>query len=152
MNWFAEMAVDDDKRYMRYLASILGTKYVLCLDEDGLRKQYVMQYLNDVADGIRTILKSDDRRTSTLVTSYSHIVGKSGLVGLAQKMVSIHNDKDAHALVDALLLALRKEILSAPITEDTARAIAKADKAVDVLPAEVVHEYDAMLKTESAGD
>lgn len=149
---FAEMAVDDDKRYMRYLASILGTKYVLCLDEDGLRKQYVMQYLNDVADGIRTILKSDDRRTSTLVTSYSHIVGKSGLVGLAQKMVAIHDDKDAHALVDALLLALRKEILSASITEDTARAIAKADKAVDVLPAEVVHEYDAMLKTESAGD
>lgn len=149
---FAEMAVDDDKRYMRYLASILGTKYVLCLDEDGLRKQYVMQYLNDVADGIRTILKSDDRRTSTLVTSYSHIVGKSGLVGLAQKMVAIHDDKDAHALVDALLLALRKEILSAPITEDTARAIAKADKAVDVLPADVVREYGAMLKTESTED
>ena len=45
-----------------------------------------------------------------------------------------------------------KEILSAPITEDTARAIAKADKAVDVLPVEVVHEYDAMLKTESTED
>lgn len=148
---FVEMAVDDDKRYMRYLASILGTKYVLCLDEDGLRKQYVMQYLNDVADGIKTILKADDRRTSTLVTSYSHIVGKSGLIGLAQKMVSIHDDKDAGELVDALLLALKQEIMSAPITEDTARAIAKADRSVDVLPADVMLMYD-MLKTESIED
>lgn len=66
-------------------------------------------------------------------------------------MVAIHGDKDAGKLVDALLLALKQEIMSAPMTDETARAIARADKSVDVLPADVVLAYD-MLKTESTED
>ena len=147
----ADLDVTDGDGYLRYLASVLANKYVLCLDEDGLRKHYIMQYLDGVASGTKTVLRSDDRRASTLVTSYGHIIGGSGLVGLAQKMVSIHDDKDAGKLVDALLLALKQEIMSAPMTDETARAIARADKSVDVLPADVVLAYD-MLKTESAGD
>lgn len=147
----ADIDVADSEGYLRYLASVLANKYVLCLDADGLRKHYIMQYLDGVADGTKTVLRSDDRRASTLVTSYGHIIGGSGLVGLAQKMVSIHDDKDAGKLVDALLLALKQEIMSAPMTDETARAIARADKSVDVLPADVVLAYD-MLKTESAGD
>lgn len=147
----ADIDVADSDGYLRYLASVLANKYVLCLDADGLRKHYIMQYLDGVADGTKTVLRSDDRRASTLVTSYGHIIGGSGLVGLAQKMVSIHDDKDAGKLVDALLLALKQEIMSAPMTDETARAIARADKSVDVLPADVVLAYD-MLKTESAGD
>ena len=130
---------------------MLANKYILCLDEDGLRKHYIMQYLEGVADGTKTVLRSDDRRASTLVTSYGHIIGGSGLVGLAQKMVAIHQDKDAGKLVDALLLAIKQEIMSAPMTDETARAIARADKSVDVLPADVVLAYD-MLKTESTED
>ena len=80
-----------------------------------------MQYLDSVADGTKTILKADDRRTSTLVTSYGHVLGGSGLVGLAQRMVAIHDDKDAGELVDALLLAIKQEIMSAPMSDDTAR-------------------------------
>lgn len=147
----ADLDVTDSDGYLRYLASVLANKYVLCLDEDGLRKHYIMQYLDSVADGSKTVLKSDDRRASTLVTSYGHIIGGSGLVGLAQKMVAIHQDKDAGKLVDALLLAIKQEIMSAPMTDETARAIARADKSVDVLPADVVLAYD-MLKTESAED
>ena len=147
----ADLDVTDSDGYLRYLASVLANKYVLCLDEDGLHKHYIMQYLDGVADGSKTVLKSDDRRASTLVTSYGHIIGGSGLVALAQKMVAIHGDKDAGKLVDALLLALKQEIMSAPMTDETARAIARADKSVDVLPADVVLAYD-MLKTESAGD
>lgn len=147
----ANLDVNDSDGYLRYLASVLANKYVLCLDEDGLRKHYIMQYLEGVADGTKTVLRSDDRRASTLVTSYGHIIGGSGLVGLAQKMVAIHQDKDAGKLVDALLLAIKQEIMSAPMTDETARAIARADKSVDVLPADVVLAYD-MLKTESAGD
>jgi hypothetical protein len=141
------IGVADTIGYMRYLASVMATKYVLCDDEDGLRKHYIMQYLDSVADGTKTILKADDRRTSTLVTSYGHVLGGSGLVGLAQRMVAIHDDKDAGKLVDALLLAIRQEIMSAPMSDDTARAIAKADKSVDVLPADVMLAYD-MLKSE----
>lgn len=147
----ANLDVDDSDGYLRYLASVLANKYVLCLDEDGLRKHYIMQYLDGVANGTKTVLRSDDRRASTLVTSYGHIIGGAGLVGLAQKMVAIHNDKDAGKLVDALLLALKQEIMSAPMTDETARAIARADKSVDVLPADVVLAYD-MLKTESTED
>lgn len=147
----AELDVTDGDGYLRYLASVLANKYVLCLDADGLRKHYIMQYLDGVADGTKTVLRSDDRRASTLVTSYGHIIGGSGLVGLAQKMVAIHNDKDAGKLVDALLLALKQEIMSAPMTDETARAIARADKSVDVLPADVVLAYD-MIKTESTED
>lgn len=147
----ADLDVTDIDGYLRYLASVLANKYVLCLDEDGLRKHYIMQYLDGVASGTKTVLRSDDRRASTLVTSYGHIIGGSGLVALAQKMVAIHSDKDAGKLVDALLLALKQEIMSAPMSDDTARAIAKADKSVDVLPTDVVLTYD-MLKTESAGD
>lgn len=147
----ADLDVTDGDGYLRYLASVLANKYILCLDEDGLRKHYIMQYLADVADGTKTVLRSDDRRASTLVTSYGHIIGGSGFIGLAQKMVAIHNDKDADKLVDALLLALKQEILTAPITDETARAIAKADKSVDVLPADVVLMYDR-LKTESTED
>lgn len=147
----ADLDVNDSDGYLRYLASVLANKYVLCLDEDGLRKHYIMQYLEGVADGTKTVLRSDDRRASTLVTSYGHIIGGSGLVGLAQKMVAIHNDKDAGKLVDALLLALKQEIMSAPMTDETARAIARADKSVDVLPADVMLAYD-MLKTESTED
>lgn len=147
----ADLDVTDIDGYLRYLASVLANKYVLCLDEDGLRKHYIMQYLDVVASGTKTVLRSDDRRASTLVTSYGHIIGGSGLVALAQKMVAIHSDKDAGKLVDALLLALKQEIMSAPMSDDTARAIAKADKSVDVLPTDVVLAYD-MLKTESAGD
>ena len=147
----ADLDVTDDNGYLRYLASVLANKYVLCLDEDGLRKHYIMQYLEGVADGTKTVLRSDDRRASTLVTSYGHIIGGSGLVGLAQKMVAIHQDKDAGKLVDALLLAIKQEIMSAPMTDETARAIARADKSVDVLPADVVLAYD-MLKTESTED
>ena len=62
-------------------------------------------------------------------------------------MVAIHDDKDAGKLVDALLLAIRQEIMSAPMSDDTARAIARADKSVDVLPADVMLAYD-MLKSE----
>lgn len=147
----ADLDVTDDNGYLRYLASVLANKYVLCLDEDGLRKHYIMQYLEGVADGTKTVLRSDDRRASTLVTSYGHIIGGAGLVGLAQKMVAIHQDKDAGKLVDALLLAIKQEIMSAPMTDETARAIARADKSVDVLPADVVLAYD-MLKTESTED
>lgn len=147
----ADLDVTDGDGYLRYLASVLANKYVLCLDEDGLRKHYIMQYLEGVADGTKTVLRSDDRRASTLVTSYGHIIGGSGLVGLAQKMVAIHQDKDAGKLVDALLLAIKQEIMSAPMTDETARAIARADKSVDVLPADVVLAYD-MLKTESTED
>lgn len=147
----ANLDVNDSDGYLRYLASVLANKYVLCLDEDGLRKHYIMQYLDGVANGTKTVLRSDDRRASTLVTSYGHIIGGAGLVGLAQKMVAIHNDKDAGKLVDALLLALKQEIMSAPMTDETARAIARADKSVDVLPADVVLAYD-MLKTESTED
>lgn len=147
----ADINVTDSDGYLRYLASVLANKYVLCLDEDGMRKHYIMQYLEGVADGTKTVLRSDDRRASTLVTSYGHIIGGSGLVGLAQKMVAIHNDKDAGKLVDALLLALKQEIMSAPMTDETARAIARADKSVDVLPADVVLAYD-MIKTESTED
>lgn len=147
----SELDVTDGDGYLRYLASVLANKYVLCLDVDGLRKHYIMQYLDGVADGTKTVLRSDDRRASTLVTSYGHIIGGSGLVGLAQKMVAIHNDKDAGKLVDALLLALKQEIMSAPMTDETARAIARADKSVDVLPADVVLAYD-MIKTESTED
>lgn len=147
----ADLDVTDGDGYLRYLASVLANKYVLCLDEDGLRKHYIMQYLDDVANGTKTVLRSDDRRASTLATSYGHIIGGSGLVALAQKMVAIHSDKDAGKLVDALLLALKQEIMSAPMTDETARAIARADKSVDVLPADVMLAYD-MLKTESAGD
>lgn len=147
----ANLDVNDSDGYLRYLASVLANKYVLCLDEDGLRKHYIMQYLEGVADGTKTVLRSDDRRASTLVTSYGHIIGGSGLVGLVQKMVAIHDDKDTGKLVDALLLALKQEIMSAPMTDETARAIARADKSVDVLPADVMLAYD-MLKTESAGD
>lgn len=147
----ADLDVTDSDGYLRYLASVLANKYVLCLDEDGLRKHYIMQYLDGVADGSKTVLKSDDRRASTLVTSYGHIIGGSGLVGLAQKMVAIHQDKDAGKLVDALLLAIKQEIMSAPMTDETARAIARADKSVDVLPADVVLAYD-MIKTESTED
>lgn len=146
-----DLDVTDGDGYLRYLASVLANKYVLCLDEDGLRKHYIMQYLEGVADGTKTVLRSDDRRASTLVTSYGHIIGGSGLVGLAQKMVAIHQDKDAGKLVDALLLAIKQEIMSAPMTDETARAIARADKSVDVLPADVVLAYD-MLKTESTED
>lgn len=145
------IGVADTIGYMRYLASVMATKYVLCDDEDGLRKHYIMQYLDSVADGTKTILKADDRRTSTLVTSYGHVLGGSGLVGLAQRMVAIHDDKDAGELVDALLLAIRQEIMTAPMSDDTARAIARADKSVDVLPADVMLAYD-MLKSESRGD
>lgn len=147
----ADLDVTDGDGYLRYLASVLANKYVLCLDEDGLRKHYIMQYLEGVADGTKTVLRSDDRRASTLVTSYGHIIGGSGLVGLAQKMVAIHQDKDAGKLVDALLLAIKQEIMSAPMTDETARAIARADKSVDVLPADVALAYD-MLKTESTED
>lgn len=147
----ADLDVTDSDGYLRYLASVLANKYILCLDVDGLRKHYIMQYLDGVADGSKTVLRSDDRRASTLVTSYGHIIGGSGFIGLAQKMVAIHSDKDADKLVDALLFALKQEIMSAPITEETARAIAKADKSVDVLPADVVLMYDR-LKSESRGD
>lgn len=147
----ADLDVKDADGYLRYLASVLANKYILCLDGDGLRKHYIMQYLDGVADGSKTVLKSDDRRASTLVTSYGHIIGGSGFIGLAQKMVAIHSDKDANKLVDALLLALKQEIMSAPISEETARSIARADKSVDVLPADVVLAYD-MLKTESTED
>ena len=145
------ISVADANGYMRYLASVMATKYVLCNDEDGLRKHYIMQYLDSVADGTRTILKADDRRTSTLATSYGHIIGGSGLVALAQKMVAIHDDKDAGKLVDALLLAIRQEIMSAPMSDETARAIARADKSVDVLPADVLMAYD-LLHSERATD
>ena len=148
----ADLDITDGDGYLRYLASVLANKYVLCLDEDGLRKHYIMQYLDRVADGTKTVLQSDDRRASTLVTSYGHIIGGSGLVGLAQKMVAIHGDKDKDKLVDALLLALKQEIMSAPMTEETVRAIAKADKSVDVLPADVVLAYDMLTKTESTED
>lgn len=148
----ADLDVTDGDGYLRYLASVLANKYVLCLDEDGLRKHYIMQYLDSVADGTKTVLQSDNRRASTLVTSYGHIIGGSGLVGFAQKMVAIHGDKDKDKLVDALLLALKQEIMSAPMTEETVRAIAKADKSVDVLPADVVLAYDMLTKTESTED
>ena len=147
----ADLDVTDGDGYLRYLASVLANKYILCLDEDGLRKHYIMQYLDGVADGSKTVLRSDDRRASTLATSYGHIIGGSGLIALAQKMVAIHGDKDAGKLVDALLLALKQEIMSAPMTDETARAIARADKSVDVLPADVMLMYD-MLKTESTED
>lgn len=62
-------------------------------------------------------------------------------------MVAVHKDKDPELLLDALLLALKQEIMSAPITDETARAIAKADKSVDVLPADIMLAYD-MLKSE----
>ena len=140
----------DSDGYLRYLASVLANKYILCLDEDGLRKHYIMQYLEGVADGTKTVLRSDDRRASTLVTSYGHIIGVWACCSSA-KMVAIHGDKDAGKLVDALLLALKQEIMSAPMTDETARAIARADKSVDVLPADVMLMYD-MLKTESAED
>lgn len=148
----ADLDVTDGDGYLRYLASVLANKYVLCLDEDGLRKHYIMQYLDGVADGSKTVLKSDDRRASTLVTSYGHIIGGSGFIGLAQKMVAIHQDKDAGKLVDALLLAIKQEIMSAPMTDETARAIARADKSVDVLPADVMLAYDMLTKTESTED
>lgn len=143
----ADINVTDSDGYLRYLASVLANKYVLCLDEDGMRKHYIMQYLEGVADGTKTVLRSDDRRASTLVTSYGHIIGGSGLVGLGQKMLAVHGDKDPELLLDALLLALKNEILTAPISDETARAIAKADKSVDVLPSDVVLMYDR-LKSE----
>lgn len=145
------IAVTDNNSYMRCLASVLATKYVLCEDVDGLRKHYIMEYLDSVAEGTKTILKADDRRKSTLVTSYGHIVGGAGLIGLAQRMVAVHDDKDASDLVDALLLALKHEILTAPISDETARAISKADKSVDVLPADVLMAYD-LLHSERATD
>lgn len=93
----------DYAQYGKYLYRVMDSKWEFRLSEDPNDLHPISKDWKERSKGVLGILKADDRRVSTMQTSYDHITTRSGLFSYLRKAELLYGEDVIPVLIDSLL-------------------------------------------------
>lgn len=94
---------EDYAQYGKYLYRVMDSKWEFRLSEDPNDLHPISKSWKEHSKGVQGILKADDRRVSTMQTSYDHIAERSGLFSYLRKAELLYGEEVIPALITSLL-------------------------------------------------
>lgn len=93
----------DYTQYGKYLYRVMDSKWEFRLSDDPNDLHPISKDWKERSKGTLGILKADDRRVSTMQTSYDHITARSGLFSYLRKAELLYGEEVIPALITSLL-------------------------------------------------
>lgn len=93
----------DYAQYGKYLYRVIDSKWEFRLSEDPDDLHPISKDWKERSKGVLGILKADDRRVSTMQTSYDHITNRSGLFSYLRKAELLYGEDIVPIIMEDLL-------------------------------------------------